>query len=71
MSTWTDVRDAAEKVLPFAVGVVNPALGGILATALGTKSDPDSVATALQNDPQAAEKLLQYQRDGGQAIIRG
>ena len=59
-STWVSVRDSLEKVLPFAVGVVNPVLGGIVATALGTKSDPDSITSALASDPQAAEKLLAF-----------
>lgn len=68
-STWDTVRDGVEKILPFAVGVVNPALGGILATALGTKSDPDSVTAALQNDPQAAEKLLAYKAQIQTAVI--
>lgn len=67
--TWTDVRDGVEKILPFAVGVVNPALGGILATALGTKSDPDSVSAALQADPNAAEKILAYEAQIKTAII--
>lgn len=66
---WTDIRDGVEKILPFAVGAVNPALGGILATALGTKSDPDSVSQALQNDPQAAEKLLAYKAQIQTAVI--
>lgn len=68
-STWDTVRDGVEKILPFAVGVVNPALGGILATALGTKNDPDSVSAALQSDPNAAEKLLAYKAQIQTAVI--
>lgn len=69
MSTWTEVRDGVEKILPFAVGAINPALGGILGAALGTKSDPDSISQALQNDPQAEEKLLAFKAQIQIAVI--
>jgi hypothetical protein len=61
MSTWTSIRDTVEKYLPYAGAAVNPALGAVLATALGTKPDPDSVLTALTADPAAQEKLLPFE----------
>lgn len=60
MSGWTDIRDTVEKYLPYAAGAVNPALGAVLGAALGTKPEPDAIKAALQNDPQAAEKLAAY-----------
>lgn len=61
MSTWTSIRNGVEKILPYAAGAINPALGAVLATALGTSPTPDAVGAALASDPQAQEKVLQYE----------
>jgi len=61
VSTWTSIRDDVVKILPYAAGAVNPALGAVLATALGTSNTPDAVQAALSSDPQAQEKVLQYE----------
>ena len=58
MSDWTEIRDTVEKYIPYAAGAVNPALGAVLATALGTKPDPASVQAALVGDPEAQVKLM-------------
>jgi hypothetical protein len=65
VSTWTDIRDKLETILPYAVGALGgpagPAIGGILAAALGTSNTPPAVNTALATDPNAAAKILQYE----------
>lgn len=42
-------------------GPAGAAVGTLIASALGTESDPASVTTALQNDPGAAAKLAELQ----------
>jgi hypothetical protein len=44
-------------------GPAGAAVGGLVAAALGTGSDPDSIATCLAADPAAALKLAQYESD--------
>ena len=69
MSTWTDVRDAIEKVAPallpvlggVAGGPIGAAAGSMLGRALGTDgSSPDAVLQAV-TDPAAYAKLQALQ----------
>lgn len=69
MSTWGDVAATVAKVAPIlgnvlpgvgtAVGVGVGAAASIVASALGTSADPDSVMAALANDPDALAKVRQ------------
>ncbi|WP_175982545.1 hypothetical protein [Caballeronia zhejiangensis] len=73
MSTWGDVAATVAKVAPI-VGSILPGVGtvagagvsavaSIVASALGTSPDPDSVMDALKNDPDALAKVRQAELD--------
>jgi hypothetical protein len=73
MSTWGDVAATVAKVAPIvgnllpgvgtAAGVGVGAVASIVASALGTAADPDSVMAALKNDPEALAKVRQAELD--------
>lgn len=73
MSTWGDVAATVAKVAPIvgsilpgigtAAGVGVSAVASIVASALGTSADPDSVMAALKNDPEALAKVRQAELD--------
>ncbi len=78
MSTWTDVRDAIEKVAPallpvlggVAGGPLGAAAGELMGKALGTDgSSPDAVLQAV-TDPAAYAKLQALQIGLEQARIQ-
>jgi hypothetical protein len=62
---WSDVGAIIGKTAPLLGtllgGPAGGAVGAIIAAALGTDSTPDSVAKAVQSDPQAALKLAEIQ----------
>jgi hypothetical protein len=67
MSTWGDVAATVAKVAPI-LGNILPGVGTVVgagvgaaasmvASALGVSADPDSVMSALKNDPEALAKV--------------
>lgn len=73
MSTWGDVATTVAKAAPIfgnllpGIGTVAGAgvgaVASIVASALGTSADPDSVMAALKNDPEALAKIRQAEID--------
>lgn len=65
MSAWESIKDTVANIAPMAGtllgGPAGGAVGGLIASALGVKNDPDEVARAIQSDPQAALKLRQVE----------
>ena len=65
MSAWESIKDTVASIAPMAGtllgGPAGGAVGGLIASALGVKNDPDEVARAIQSDPQAALKLRQVE----------
>ena len=63
---WKDIAGAVGKAAPLLgtllYGPAGRAVGGIIASALGTGNDPDEVAQALEN-PEALVKLRQIEAD--------
>lgn len=62
---WKDIAGVVGKAAPIVGGILGgpagAAVGGLVATALGTDSTPDAVSTALLADPQAAIKLKELE----------
>lgn len=62
---WKDLAGVVGKAAPILSGILGgpagAAVGGLVATALGTDSTPDAVSTALLADPQAAIKLKELE----------
>lgn len=62
---WKDLAGVVGKAAPIVGGILGgpagAAVGGLVATALGTDSTPDAVSTALLSDPQAAVKLKELE----------
>lgn len=58
---WSDLKEAVGKAAPVLGTALGGPLGGIagalVASALGTSNDPDSVSAALSADPDALVKL--------------
>jgi hypothetical protein len=80
MSTWGDVAATVAKVAPI-LGNILPGIGtvaglgvgaaaSILASALGTDASPDSVMSALKNDPEALAKVRQAELDNQTALAK-
>ncbi|MEX3972266.1 hypothetical protein [Paraburkholderia caribensis] len=73
MSNWGDVAATIAKAAPIlgnlipGVGTVAGAgvgaVASIVASALGTSPDPDSIMAALKNDPEALAKVRQAELD--------
>ncbi|CAB3693960.1 hypothetical protein [Achromobacter dolens] len=62
---WKDLAGVVSKAAPVLGGILGGpagvAVGGLLATALGTDASPDSVSAAILRDPQAAIKLKELE----------
>ncbi|MBQ2648276.1 MAG: hypothetical protein IJF82_14635 [Achromobacter sp.] len=62
---WKDLAGVVSKAAPVLGGVLGGpagvAVGGLVATALGTDASPDSVSAAILRDPQAAIKLKELE----------
>ena len=65
--TWSSIADTVGKFAPMMGtllgGPAGAAVGGMIASALGTSSTPDAVADALRANPEAALKLRQIESD--------
>jgi hypothetical protein len=65
--TWQDVAPILGRIAPILGtligGPAGAAVGGLVASALGTGADPQEVVTALQTNPDAAVKLKQIEKD--------
>lgn len=77
MSAWESIKDTVASIAPLAGsllgGPAGGAVGGLIASALGVKNDPDEVAKAIQFDPQAALKLrkVEVQLEQTRLEVRG
>jgi hypothetical protein len=64
---WKDLTAAIGRTAPLLGtllgGPAGAAVGGLIASALGTGAAPDDVAQALASDPDAAVKLRQIEAD--------
>lgn len=62
---WSDVGKLVAKAAPLAGtilgGPAGGAIGGLIASLFGVESEPDQVASAIQQDPQAALKLKELE----------
>ena len=62
---WKDIAAIVGKAAPILgtliAGPAGAAVGGILASALGTDSTPDALERAIATDPLAALKLAQFE----------
>lgn len=58
---WSDIAGVVGKVAPLIGGVLGgpagAAAGAVLSSVLGTDNNPEAIANAVRNDPQAAVKL--------------
>ena len=65
MSVWDSIKDTVGSVAPIAGSLIGgpagPAIGSMIAAALGVSSTPDAVAAAIKSDPQAAIKIRQIE----------
>lgn len=63
--SWKDIGKAVAEYAPLLGGVIGgPAgagIGGLVASALGVKDDPESIMKAVKSDPQAAVKLRELE----------
>lgn len=64
---WKDIADTVGKVAPLIGGVLGgpagAAAGAVLSSVLGTDNNPEAIANAVRNDPEAAVKLRQAELD--------
>jgi hypothetical protein len=62
---WSDIKGVIGKAAPvlgtLLGGPAGAAVGGLIASALGTDSTPDAVSAALLTDPTAYEKLQEVE----------
>lgn len=62
---WKDLAGVVSKAAPVLGGILGGpagvAVGGLVATALGTDASPDSVSAAILRDPKAAIKLKELE----------
>lgn len=62
---WKDISTTIGKFAPVVGtalgGPAGAAIGTMVAAALGVDDTPDAVAAAIQNDPQAALKLREFE----------
>ncbi len=75
MSAWESIKDTVASIAPIAGsllgGPAGGAVGGLIASALGVKNDPDEVARAINSDPQAALKLKHVEMQLEQTRLEG
>jgi len=64
---WSDIAGTIGKAAPMlgtlVGGPAGAAVGAIIASALGTANDPDSVGAALTTNPEALVKLREIEAD--------
>ncbi len=64
---WSDIAGAVGKAAPIlgtlVGGPAGAAIGGVIASALGTENTPEAVNAALQANPDAFVKLKQIESD--------
>lgn len=64
--SWDSVKKTVAKVAPLLGGTLGGpaggAVGGLIASALGVDNEPDAIAKALANDPEAAVKLRELEQ---------
>ena len=68
---WQQMVGKAAPLVGSLLGT--PAAGaaiGIVANALGTDADPESIAKAMNSDPEAANKLRKLELDNQEALTR-
>lgn len=66
--TWDDIGKTIGKVAPMlgtllapVTGGASVAVGALLASALGVENEPEAIATALKNDPDAFIKIKELE----------
>lgn len=64
---WSDIATSVGKIAPVLGGLLTGplgtavAIGGVIASALGTENTPDAVSAALAVNPEAAVKLREIE----------
>ncbi|WP_241085752.1 hypothetical protein [Candidatus Vondammii sp. HM_W22] len=70
---WSDISNAVAKAAPLVGtllgGPAGAAVGGLVASALGTEADPAAITTALQ-DPAALERIRKLEQDNQTDLTR-
>lgn len=65
MSTWSDIAGIVGKAAPVIGGLLGgpagAAVGGLIASTLGTDNSPDAVSAALAGNPDAIVKVQELQ----------
>ncbi|WP_224798167.1 3TM-type holin [Idiomarina abyssalis] len=70
---WSDIKGVVGKAAPLLGSLLGPAgasAGGLIASALGVDENPEAVMQAIQQDPQAAVKLQQIEREHERELRR-
>ena len=70
---WSDIKGFVSKAAPLLGSLLGPAgtaAGSLIASALGVDESPEAVMQALQQDPQAAIKLQQIEREHKRELRR-
>lgn len=66
-SLWSEITDVVGSAAPMVGGLLGgpagSAAGRLVASALGVEAQPDKVASAVKNDPQAATKLKELEQE--------
>jgi hypothetical protein len=64
---WSDISGAVANATPALgsalAGPAGGAVGGLIASALGSKESPDAVSQALESNPEAAAKLQALEQE--------
>lgn len=71
---WKDVASTVGAYAPAIGGALGgsagAAVGTLAATALGVEDNPEAVANAVKNDPEAQRKILELQNNHKEEITR-
>ncbi|MFW6021780.1 MAG: 3TM-type holin [Guyparkeria sp.] len=71
---WGDVKGLVGKAAPVVGGLLGgpagSAVGGLVASALGVDETPDAVASAIEADPKALERIKQMEIDHRETLER-
>lgn len=71
---WKDIGGLVANAAPMLGGLLfgpaGAAGGKILASALGTKDDPEEIAKAIQADPEVMVKIRQIEADNARELTR-